>query len=320
MRDFLFYKLHDNRFTRPVKRLIVRLIATGNASRRALNHYYGSLGAEARANFYMRYAKVFRQRGVSMSPGEWKISFVGREILLPLRTSWSWLDWDNAVSIVGHDIEVKETYAALVESDQRPSLFLDIGANYGTHSVLFLSAGVPVIAFEPNPSCSAYFETVCKINGLSGRWEQVAIGRETGELELIYSEKDTWLGSVSVGVSPKQQGSGDMASVRVPVRNLDYYFNDIPHGKILIKIDVEGYEYEVLKGASQVLHDCMPTIIFESNGNRERNELFHLLAGFGYCVHLLPWRPSGDSQSLDAKEFVASTAVNFIAIPQIQLV
>jgi hypothetical protein len=123
MRDFRFCKLHDNRFTRPVKPLIVRLIAAGKASRRILNHYYSSLGAEARANFYMRYAKVFRQRGVSLSPGEWKIRFVGREILLPLRTSWSWLDWDNAVSIVGHDIEVKETYAALVESDQRPNLF-----------------------------------------------------------------------------------------------------------------------------------------------------------------------------------------------------
>lgn len=128
MRDFRFYRLHDNRFTRPVKRLIVRLIAAGNASRRALNHHYGSLGAEARANFYMRYAEVFRQQGVSMSPGEWKISFVGREIRLPLRTSWSWLDWDHAVLIVGHDIEIKETYAALETVCKSKRFFRSLGA------------------------------------------------------------------------------------------------------------------------------------------------------------------------------------------------
>ena len=40
------------------------------------------------------------------------------------------------VSIVGHDIEVKETYAALIASDHRPTLFLDVGANYGLHSIL----------------------------------------------------------------------------------------------------------------------------------------------------------------------------------------
>ncbi|MGH7807777.1 MAG: FkbM family methyltransferase [Thermodesulfobacteriota bacterium] len=236
---------------------------------------------------------------------------------MPLRSSWSWLDWDHAVSIVGHDIEVIQTYAAIIVSDQRPALFLDVGANYGTHSVLFLSAGIPVIAFEPNPSCSAHFQAICKLNGLSGRWEQVAIGSEVGEIELVYPEKDTWLGSVSSNVIPSLKESGDVTSLRVPVKNLDYYLNDIPRGKVLIKIDVEGYESEVLKGASRVLRDCMPTIIFESNDAKARGDLFRLLEGFCYCVHPLPWRPSAYSQVLGVDEFLASVATNFIAIPRI---
>jgi FkbM family methyltransferase len=157
------------------------------------------------------------------------------------------------------------------------------------------------------------------MNGLSGRWEQVAIGSETSELVLIYPEKDTWLGSVSAGVSPKQKESGEMRSVRVTVRNLDYYFNDIHRGKILIKIDVEGYEREVLKGASRVIWNRTPTIIFESKDADTRGELFQMLAGFGYRVYGLPWSPSCRSQSLDAHEFENSVGVNFIAAPRMEL-
>jgi FkbM family methyltransferase len=313
-------RLHDNRFTRPTKRLIMRWIAARNGPRTILNRYYNLLGAEARSSFYTRYAKMFRGQNIFMSPGEWNIYFVDRWIRLPLRSSWAWLDWDLAVSIVAHDIEVKQTYAAIILSDQRPAFFLDIGANYGTHSVIFLSAGIPVIAFEPNPSCSPHFQVICKLNGLSGgRWEQVAIGSEISEIELVYPEKDTWHGSVSSNVVASLRRSGDMTSLRVPVKNLDYYLNDIPRGKVLIKIDVEGYEIEILKGASRVLRDCVPTIIFESNDAKARGELFCLLVEFGYCIHQLPWRPFGYSRVLGVEEFLASVATNFIAIPRLRL-
>jgi FkbM family methyltransferase len=221
---------------------------------------------------------------------------------------------------LGHDIEIKQTYAALIASDQRPTLFLDVGANYGTHSILFLAAGIPVIAFEPNPSCFVHFQTMCKLNGLSGRWEQVALGREVGDVELAYPEKETWLGSVSSDVVPNLKELHDVTSVRVPIRTLDYYLGDnclgdIPDCRVLIKIDVEGYEREVLKGASRMLRDWMPTIIFESNDVKARDDLFHLLAGFAYCIHPLPWRPVTRSQSLGIAEFLASAATNFLALP-----
>jgi hypothetical protein len=184
-------RVRDNRFTRPIKRSIVRSIAAQNGPRTMLNRYYNLLAAEARSRFHAQYAKIFRGQGISMSPGEWNVYFVDRWIRLPLRSSWSWLDWDNAVSIVGHGVEVIQTYVAIIVSDQRAALFLDVGANYGMHSLLFLSAGIPAIAFEPNPSCSSHFQTICKLNGLSGRWEQVAIGSGVGEIELVYPEKDT---------------------------------------------------------------------------------------------------------------------------------
>lgn len=283
-----------------------------------LNRYYNSLGPDARSSFHARYAKVFRNRGISLSAGEWTVKFMNREIRLPLRSSWSWLDWDTAVSILGHDIEVKETYATLIKSSRRPSVFLDVGANYGIHSLLFLSAQVPVISFEPNPSCSAQFQTLCELNGFSGRWEGVAIGSEDGEIELVYPERDTWLGSVSSNVVSTLRGAAGMTSMIVPVKRLDSYIGEIPDGRILMKIDVEGHECSVLEGASRLLRERGPSIVFESNDAGTRGDLYGMLAGFGYQIHRLQWGPDADSQTMSVDEFVVSGDTNFIAVPEVE--
>jgi hypothetical protein len=69
---------------------------------------------------------------------------------------------------------------------------------------------------------------------------------------------------------------------------LDDYYSDIPHKNVLIKIDVEGYEPEVIRGASKLLRNCKPKLIFESNDEKSRGELFRLLAENGYSVYQLP--------------------------------
>jgi len=315
-------RLGNNRITRKTKaitlwpmRSIVRSIAAKPGSRAVLNRYYDHFDAKTKARFQSHYSRVFRQEDIPMSPGAWHVNFAGRTLRVPLRSEWAWLDWDLAVSIVGHDIEVIQTYEALVNSFERPDFFFDVGANYGTHSILFLSAGIPVIAFEPNPNCHPYFEAACGLNGFSGRWEQVAAGSAPGEIELVFPEKETWLGSVSSDITPGLDEWGDVTRLSVPVRSLDSYMKDIPFGKVLIKIDVEGYEIEVLKGAAQMLRDYKPAIIFESNDAKLRPELFSLFEEFSYGIHPLPYRPSARSRAFSHGAFLASTAINFIALP-----
>lgn len=318
-----FRRLRNNRITRKATamtlwpmRSIVRSFAARPGPRAALNRYYDHLDTGARARFQSRYSRVFRREDTPMSPGEWNVRFAGRRISVPLRPEWAWLDWDLAVSIVGHDVEIVQTYEALLLSDERPDFFLDVGANYGTHSILFLSAGIPVIAFEPNPGCYSYFQAACELNGFSGRWEQAAVGSGPGEIELVFPEKETWLGSVSSDVTPGLKEWGDVTRLRVPVTNLDSYLSEIPRGKVLIKIDVEGYEIEVLKGAARMLRDYKPTIIFESNDAKLRAELFRLYEESGYGIHSLPYRPAARSKAFSLDEFLASTATNFIALPR----
>jgi FkbM family methyltransferase len=311
----VFTRLFENRLTRPIKRSIVKSIAAKDGPRTLLNHYYGCLSDDAKSRFHARYAKIFREENAELVAGEWSIHFIDRRIRLPLRPMWSWLDWDNAISILGHDVEIKQTYAALITSDERPNLFIDIGANYGMHSMLFLSAAIPVIAFEPNPTCFSHFETICELNGYSGRWEQVAIGNMTGEVELVYPEKSTWLGSAASNVIAIVKESNDVISQKVPLRRLDDYITNIPREKVLIKIDVEGSESDVIQGAPQLLRECRPKLIFESNNLKMRSELFRQFERFQYSVQALPWRPSVAQRLLGADEFIASAGTNFIAIP-----
>jgi FkbM family methyltransferase len=273
------------------------------------------LDDQAKSCFHARYAKIFRdQDNFQLVPGDWTVHFIGRKIRLPLRTLWSWLDWDCAVSVIGHEIEIKQTYAELVESDERPALFLDVGANYGINSVLFLLAGIPTIAFEPNRNCFSYFQAVCELNGLEGRWEQVAIGNKSGQIELVYPEKETWLGSVCSDVVSKLKNLTNVIREQVPLKMLDDFIGDIPRDKILVKIDVEGFEWQVIQGASQILRDFKPKIIFESNDPKSRRGLFQTLVDYGYSVHSLPWRQSAASLALRPDEFLTSAATNFIAI------
>lgn len=313
---FVFSKLYDNRISAPLKCSIVRSIARRDRSRAMLNHYYGLLDDRAKSRFHARYAKIFRdQSDDRLAPGDWTVRFDDKAIRLPLRSSSLWLDWDSAVSIVGHDVEIKQTYAELVKSDERPALFLDVGANYGTHSVLFLAAGIPTISFEPNPSCFSYFQTVCELNGLEGwRWEQVAVGDRSGKVDLVYPENETWLGSVSLDVTSSVKSTGKVITKQVPLRRIDDYLDDIGRDNMLIKIDVEGFEREVIQGAAQLLTRYRPKIIFESNTTKSREEFFQLLSDYGYSVYPLPYLPSAHPAALRQDAFLESAATNFIAI------
>ena len=251
-----------DRLTIAIRRPYIRTLASINLSRVILNWYYNLLNPEAKSRFHARYAKIFRNHQ-PLASGKWIASFAGRKIIMPLKTfNVLARTRDSAVSIAGHDSEIKQTYEDLINSDQRPTLFLDVGANYGTHSILFLSIGIKAIAFEPNQQCVSIFLDMCRVNGFVGRWEPVAIGKDAGDIELVYPEKDTWLGTVSAAASPTLKGSSDLRTEIVPLRRLDDYIADVSQNKTLIKIDVQGYEREVIQGASQLLRRCKPKIIF----------------------------------------------------------
>lgn len=300
-------KLVDNRITRPIAAWGVRQAIKHSSSRSTLNRLYSTLSDDHKEFFYSKFAKSFRNSSNPGISGNWTIEFNGLSITLPLRNEMFWLDWDLALSVLGHDHEIKRTYSYIMNSTLRPALFVDIGANYGSHSLLFLAAGIPTMSFEPNVTCFEYFEICCKMNGLDPNWLPVALGEATGSATLTYPERDTWLGSIvhnDIGQN----------KLDVTVRTLNSYLPDIGEGNILTKIDTEGGELSVLKGAREFIRLLSPKIIFESNNDIDRDEIFRIMSENHYEILALPYLGKRED-TLSPQQFLESRCTNFIALP-----
>jgi FkbM family methyltransferase len=302
-----------------IKLVVHRLVKVAAAVpwlRFPLNALYLRLKLPQYHKFYSLYAKAFRESALHPRGGVWTVSFAGRRIRMLLTTDRFWLDWDNALAITGHDITIKQTYSALIRSSACPQLLVDIGANYGTHSLLFLAHGIPTLTFEPNSSCHDYFLRCCRLNGYAPFLEHVALGEIHGSALLSYPKRETWLGSTNAEVTKELSTTRDLITETVEQRPLDDYLLLMAQRRTLIKIDVEGNEIAVLRGAERTLKVCRPFVIFEC---RERNEWRQILKFFqskDYEVHALPWSPDAATEPMAMNCPHPAVATNFIAIPK----
>ncbi len=135
-------------------------------------------------------------------------------------------------------------------------LFLDIGANVGSYTVL--ASGVcraRTWAFEPDPNTAAALQRNLTINSLGGivTIHEVALGDADGEVAFTIGH-DT-MNRVAT------MSEGGVRTVRQ--RRLDDVVGDM--APIMLKIDVEGYEHAVLLGARQLLsRGCVEVVEIET--------------------------------------------------------
>lgn len=143
------------------------------------------------------------------------------------------------------------------------SVFADIGANIGLMSAIasqFVGADGQVIAVEANPKTVTLLKENLALNTCTNvEVVSVALGSEAGTAELF----ENWEVNRG-GASLLQQGTGP--GMPVTVRTLD----EVIAGRHvdLIKIDVEGFELEVLKGGLQTLEASRPALIVEVSDER----------------------------------------------------
>jgi FkbM family methyltransferase len=135
-------------------------------------------------------------------------------------------------------------------------LCYDIGANVGNRTELFLALGARVVAVEPQASC---FRKLQRRYGSDDRVILVneALGREHGTAEMLVSDAHT-ISSMSTEWVQRVQATGRFGAhswderVRVPMTTLDALVEAYGEPSFC-KIDVEGYEAEVLGGLSRPL-------------------------------------------------------------------
>jgi FkbM family methyltransferase len=159
---------------------------------------------------------------------------------------------------------------------------MDIGANVGIFSVVMGTAvgnfGA-VFAFEPVALNVSRLEKNLRKNTLDNvSVFPVALGAMEGQMRLNMATDPAYPSLQEV-----QGGFASGAEVLVQVRSLDSVWAELGSPDIaLVKIDVEGSEADVLRGASRFLSTCCPILLVEANSVKELDVLRDQLCGLGY--------------------------------------
>jgi len=285
--------------------------------RKCVNLFYNRLNFRQQGLIHSRLSRLFNSEDKPSTTSYWEIIFLENKIILPLRKNAFSLDWNTALSILGHDVEVKQTYAHLIKSHEAPTLFIDVGANFGLHSLLFLSHGIQTLTFEPDVICMKSFKDFCTLNRLEPNICGIALGDKDASVKLYYPKDDTWLGTIDTEVKKDLQQEFTLSSLKVEQRKIDNYLHLFEEHNILIKIDAEGSEYRILQGGEKTLKKYKPKIIFESRDDASRTNLFNFFSSHQYSIINLPLKAGGE-QKLNRKQFEKSSATNFIAISDLQ--
>jgi len=295
---------------------LVRWLVSRRATRTCLNLAYNRLAPGRKETVYSLFAKIFREQPQRVAAGEWWVDVGGRWAALPLDGRDTWLEWDLAVSMLGHEIEVKHTYLNLIRH-RRPKLFFDIGANYGLHSAFFLLHGIRTVSFEPNPRCHEYFRKFAERNKLPCDLRPVALGATEGWAEIAFPERETWLGSTNPAVVEQvvQVHGAEVTKVRVEQTTLDGFVQRDGRRPDLIKVDTEGNEAAILEGARKTLTTCHPWVIFESWRDAERDSLRTFFEGLDYRICALPLQLPRPPLVLERARLLDWPTTNLIALP-----
>jgi FkbM family methyltransferase len=151
-------------------------------------------------------------------------------------------------------------------------LCLDIGANIGVISQALLVSGFDVIAFEPQPELFKLLEYNCS----KATCINAAVGDKSGTAHMPkvhYSAKGNF-GGLGIG-TPSIYGN-----ITVPVNTIDSMKLDVG----FMKIDVEGYEYEVLCGATETINRCKPIMYIEDDRGDKSRALRQKIEQLGYEI------------------------------------
>ncbi len=162
---------------------------------------------------------------------------------------------------------------------------IDVGGHKGAYTFWLRRAVTEsgrVITFEPQPALAERLRKM--VAGLG--WKNViiewqALSSKEGELTLHVPK-----GGPSPGASLEARTGQETDSFTVPVTTLDRYVSTNSLGPVgFIKVDVEGHELELFRGAEQLLRRDKPILLFECEERHRAGtttEVFAFLHQLGY--------------------------------------
>lgn len=171
--------------------------------------------------------------------------------------------------------------------------FIDIGAHVGTYAWSCGKKANHTYAFECSPKTFCYLAANIALHDLTDKISvyPYALGNAEKDVEYIIRSRD----GGGNGVKVLSEGDASCKKVKVQMKTLDSFkLSNIG----FIKIDVEGFEKEVLEGGIETLkNNNYPPILFESWGDwkesegvpatKIRRELFEYLESLGYKINVI---------------------------------
>lgn len=276
--------------------------------RNPLAHCLRSLPIKGRWRIAERLNRLFPAEPVTFELGGVGRVTLDLQIEMQQHVYWAGLSRDDAAIV--------RLARALLPRD---GVFIDVGANVGLHTLAIahhVSEGGAVVAFEPHPVNHRLL-----VHNLEQNCLRHVVAENCGLAEAA---------ATLTGTARADGGNWSLASrgdyqFEVRLVRLDDYLCDHPLPRLdLMKIDVEGAEVRVLRGARQTIERFRPLIVFEvcpswlAKMETSVAALFAELVGHGYSIHPLPGRKIawdrrvkvGDLTGLGTGAFV-----NLVAVP-----
>src|SRR5712664_959968 len=214
-------------------------------------------------------------------------------------------------------LEAGRIDAALKRVVHRNSNCIDVGCHYGSMLSCFcrLAPNGRHVAFEPMPVKVRFLRR--KFPDVDVR--EVALSDRPGKTSFYINRLQTGFSGL------RRHGEGNFDQIEVACARLD---DVVPRDRRfdLLKVDVEGAELHVLRGATEFPRRDRPTILFECGPSGpeafgyQPGEIHELLTGCGYLI-FLPKEFLAGGSAIDRSEFEAAVrypfkAFNWIALPR----
>ncbi len=149
---------------------------------------------------------------------------------------------EHRVQTLMGEVPQTKTIVGLCNSD---TVFYDVGAAIGTMGLFIAHFAKKVVLIEPDPVHANLLKRNIELNGFSNvDLYTLGVGNTNGDAQLYTDNKTN-------GMCPScRSGLGHRKSVNISMRTLDSLFEETGVPTIL-KMDIEGFEYEALEGMTQ---------------------------------------------------------------------
>lgn len=201
------------------------------------------------------------------------------------------------------EVEGMPVLIELLSDLEELDVFWDVGANIGIYSC-FVSLAIPngqVCAIEPIEQNCTRIRTNLEKNDVQAGVYQCALSDSSGRESFTTDPPSSCGGSGSL----KETYQSDSISVHTTTGDDLVTKGNVPSPDV-VKIDVEGVEFEVLKGMRKLLSDGKCRVIYcdiyDEIDPRSSDRIYQLLASHGYAIERLWDWPEGEGHYIRATQ------------------